>query len=83
MIESLEEAFKEVAQLPEDEQRYIVEIIRQGIASEKRWQTLFQDPRSERVLENLVAEALAEDAARETEEIRLPPLVLDWFPCRF
>jgi hypothetical protein len=69
MLESLEEAFKEVAQLPEDEQRHIVEIIRQEIASEKRWQILFHDPRSERVLENLVAEALAEDAAGETEEI--------------
>src|SRR6266571_4374422 len=50
MIESLEEAFHEVAQLPEDEQRHIVEIIRQEIASEKRWQTLFHDPRSELVL---------------------------------
>jgi len=69
MIESLEEAFKEVAQLPEDEHRHIIEIIRQEIASEKRWQTLFHDPRSERILENLVAEALAEDRAGETEEI--------------
>jgi hypothetical protein len=69
MIESLEEAFHEVAQLPENEQRRIVEIIRQEIASEKRWQTLFHDPRSERVLEDLVAEALAEDTAGETEEI--------------
>ena len=69
MIESLEEAFKEVAQLPEDEQRHIVEIIKQEIASEKRWQTLFDDARSERILENLVAEALVEDTARETEEI--------------
>ena len=69
MIESLEEAFKEVAQLPEDEQRHIVEVIRQEMASEKRWQTLFHDPRSERILENLVAEALAEDTAGEAEEI--------------
>ena len=69
MIESLEEAFKEVAQLPEDEQRHIVEIIRQEIASEKRWQTLFHDPRSELVLKDLVAESLAEDTAGETEEI--------------
>ena len=69
MIESLEEAFKAVAQLPEDEQRHIIEIIRQELASEKRWQTLFHDPRSERVLDNLVAEALAEDAAGETEEM--------------
>ena len=69
MIETLKEAFNEVAKLPEDEQRHIVEIIKKAIASEKRWQTLFHDPRSERVLENLVAEALAEDTAGETEEI--------------
>jgi hypothetical protein len=69
MIESLEEAFHAVAQLPEDEQRHIVEIIRQEIASEKHWQTLFHDSRSERVLGDLVAEALAEDTAGETEEI--------------
>ena len=69
MIESLEEAFHEVAQLPENEQRRIVEIIRQEIASEKRWQTLFHDPRSEYILGDLVAEALAEDTAEETEEI--------------
>ncbi len=69
MIEPLKEAFNEVAQLPEDEQRHIVEIIRKEIASEKRWQTLFHDPRSEYVLEGLVAEALAEDTAGETEEI--------------
>jgi hypothetical protein len=44
-------------------------MIRQTIASEKRWQGLFHDPRSERLLANLVAEALAEDTAGETEEI--------------
>ncbi|HYK85004.1 MAG TPA: hypothetical protein VEV19_06520 [Ktedonobacteraceae bacterium] len=69
MIDALEEAFKEVAQLPEDEQRHIVEIIRQEIASEHRWQTLFHDHRSKRLLENLVNEALAEDASGNTEEI--------------
>lgn len=69
MIESLKEAFHEVAQLPEDEQRHIVEMIRATIASEKRWHTLFHDPRSERLLASLVAEALAEEAAGETEEI--------------
>ncbi len=69
MIEALKEAFNEVAQLPEDEQRHIVEIIRKEITSEKRWQILFHDPRSERVLGDLVAEALAEDTAGQTEEI--------------
>ena len=69
MIEALKEAFNEVAQLPDDEQRHIVEMIREAIASEKRWHTLFQDPRSDRLLADLVAEALAEDTAGETEEI--------------
>ena len=68
MIDSLKEAFNEVAQLPEHEQRLIVEMIRKEIASEKRWQTLFHDPRSEYLLVDLVAEALAEDRAGETEE---------------
>jgi hypothetical protein len=69
MLESLKEAFHEVAQLPEDEQRHIVEIIRQAIASEKQWQTLFHDPGSERLLADLVAEALAEETSGQTEEI--------------
>ena len=69
MIEALKDAFNEIAQLPEDEQRHIVEIIRKEIALEKHWQTLFHDPRSERVLGDLVAEALAEERAGQTEEI--------------
>ena len=69
MIEALKEAFHEVAQLPEDEQQHILEVIRQELASEKRWQALFHDPRSEHLLKDLVAEALAEDTAGETEEI--------------
>ena len=69
MIESLKDAFHEAAQLPEDEQRHIVEMIRAAIASEKRWHALFHDPRSERLLAHLVAEALVEDTTGETEEI--------------
>lgn len=69
MLDALQEALKEVAQLPEDEQRHIAEVIRQEIASEHRWQTLFQDHRSEHLLEQLVNEALAEDAFGKTEEI--------------
>ena len=68
MIEALKDAFKEVAKLSEDEQRHIVELIREEIASEKRWQKLFHDPRSEYVLRDLVAEALTEDEAGTTEE---------------
>lgn len=69
MIEPLKEAFNEVAQLSEDEQRHIAEVIKMELASEKRWQALFHDPRSERLLEQLVTEALTEDSAGRTEEI--------------
>lgn len=69
MIEPLKEAFNEAAQLSEDEQRHIAEVIKMELASEKRWQSLFRDRRSERVLEKLVADALAEEAAGNTEEI--------------
>lgn len=69
MIEALREAFNEVALLSEDEQKRIAEIVREEIASEKRWQTLFLDPRSEHILGDMVAEALAEDAEGKTEEI--------------
>ena len=69
MIEALKDVFNEVAQLPENEQQHIIALVRQEIASEQRWQMLFNDPRSEAVLEELVNEALAEDAAGESEEI--------------
>ena len=68
MIDALRETFNEVAQLPEDEQKHIIELIRLEIASEKRWQLLFNDSRSETILEHMVAEALAEDADGKTYE---------------
>ena len=69
MIEALRDVFNEVARLPENEQQHIIDLVRQEIASEKRWQALFNDPRSEAALANMVEEALAEDAAGKTEEI--------------
>ena len=69
MIEALRETFNEVAKLPENEQQHIIDLVRQEIASEKRWQALFNDPRSEAALAVMVEEALAEDEAGETEEI--------------
>jgi hypothetical protein len=69
MIEALREVFDEAARLSEEEQKNIVEIVRQAIAAEKRWNTLLHDPRSDYVLREMVAEALAEDAEGKTEEI--------------
>ena len=69
MIEALRDVFNEVARLPENEQQHIIDLVRQEIDSERRWQALFNDPRSESALEDMVNEALAEDATGETEEI--------------
>lgn len=69
MIEALRRVFDEAAQLSEEEQNNIVEIVRQAIAAEKRWQTLLHDPRSDYVLREMAAEALGEDAKGKTEEI--------------
>lgn len=52
-----------------DEQEHIIDLVIQEIDSEKRWQALFNDPRSETALASMVEEALAEDEAGETEEI--------------
>ncbi len=57
MIDLLRQAVEQAAQLAEDEQRRIAEIILAEIDPEQRWKELFNDPRSEEVLEELVARA--------------------------
>jgi len=57
MIDLLREAVEQAAQLPEDEQRRIAAMIFAEIDPEKRWEELFNDPRSDAVLEELVARA--------------------------
>ena len=57
MIDLLKKAVEQAAQLPEDEQRHIAEMILAEIDSDKRWEALLNDPGSEAVLEELVARA--------------------------
>lgn len=57
MIDLLKQAVEQAAQLPEDEQRHIAEIILAEIDPDKRWEELLNDPRSEAVLEELVTRA--------------------------
>lgn len=68
MIDELQKALEQVQLVPEDEQRVIADLIQQELAAERRWEKLFNDPRSEQVLRDLAREALAEEAAGETEE---------------
>ena len=69
MIERLKQAFEQAEQRPEAEQELLAQLLLEEMQSEDRWTTLFADPRSDTLLEKLVAEALAEDDAGETEEI--------------
>jgi hypothetical protein len=69
MIERLKQAFEQAEQRPEAEQELLAQLLLEEMQSEDRWTALFADPRSDTLLEKLVAEALAEDDAGETEEI--------------
>lgn len=70
MIERLKQAFEMAEQSSEQEQEVLAELLLEEMKASERWDTLFADPRSDILLERLVGEALAEDQAGETEEIR-------------
>jgi hypothetical protein len=69
MIERLKQAFQLAEQRPEREQERLADLLLEEMQAEERWNTLFADPRSDALLERLVAEARSEDEAGETEEI--------------
>ena len=66
MTALLEKALTRVSNLPEQEQDFFASIIMQEIDSEERWDSLFADPRSQPVLDQMAAGALAEFAAGRT-----------------
>lgn len=69
MIDKLKEAFALAEQRSEQEQQALAELLLEELQASRRWDELLADPRSEALLQGLVAEALAEDDAGETEEI--------------
>ena len=69
MIDRLKQAFAQAEQLALEEQVALAELLLEEMRATSQWNALFADPRSEKVLEQLVSEALAEDDAGETEEI--------------
>jgi hypothetical protein len=64
----LKEAFRAAAKLSAEEQNRLAMWIMEEIESEQRWDQLFADPRSDRLLARLAAEAMEEDEAGLTEE---------------
>jgi TRAP-type C4-dicarboxylate transport system substrate-binding protein len=67
MTQLLEKAFAEVSQLPEKEQDAIAQRLLAELASEKRWNDLFESSQDE--LARLADEALAEHRARGTTRL--------------
>jgi hypothetical protein len=69
MTEQLRKAIEQVEQLSAAEQDHIAALMLEEVASEERWEALFDDPRSERALAQMVAEAIAEDEAGLTRDL--------------
>lgn len=76
MTERLRQVLEQIEQFAErlepTEQDTIADLLQQKLeelADEQRWEELFNDPRSEALLDRLGAEAHAEHAAGRTEEI--------------
>jgi len=64
MTDALAKVFSQAAKLPETEQQWLAEFIQEELASEQRWSKLLAE--SGDLLDNMIAEAIAEDDAGET-----------------
>lgn len=69
MTEQLRRMVVQVELLPEAEQNAIAAIIERELLDKKQWDALFDDPRSDRALDDLAAEALAEAKHGETRPL--------------
>lgn len=68
----LELAISEIQKLPDAEQDQFLAWVLEELHSEERWQMLFK--KSEDILTQMAAEALAEYDAGETEELNIETL---------
>jgi hypothetical protein len=71
MTKLLEKAFSEISRLPAEDQDVIAEAIMNlmpDVASDREWDSLTADPRSEKLLEKLVKNADAEIARGEVHD---------------
>ena len=70
MIGSLKRAFELAENHSEEEQRTLAALLLQEMHAEQLWSASFADPRSTILLSRLVREALAEDAAEDTDTLQ-------------
>lgn len=69
MTKSLERVFAEASQLPEEVQDGLAQRFMDEIEGQKRWDELFADARSPRLLEQLAREAMGEIERGETVDL--------------
>lgn len=69
MIDALKQAFDRAAEQSAEEQAALAARIMQMLDADAKWEVLFADPLTPLALDQLAAEAIAEDEAGMTEEI--------------
>lgn len=69
MIDALKQAVELAARQPEEEQAVLAALIIQTLGDDAQWEALFADPLTSEALDQLAADALAEDDAGQTEDI--------------
>ena len=68
MTKLLEQAIAAASQLPEEKQNDFAQDLLEQLEADRKWDVLFADPRSEVLLDQLVAEAMLEIERGETED---------------
>ncbi len=66
MTALLERALTRVTKLPEKAQDFVASIIIQELDSDERWDALFEDPRSQSLLDQMAGTALTDFEAGRT-----------------
>ena len=74
MTRLLQEAFEQIAKLPQDEQNRYAQFLLATLESDQRWAELFARPESEDLLEHLADEALAAHRAGRTRPVNIEEL---------
>ena len=69
MTTLLQQAFERVSELPVEDQDKFARFILAELESERQWAELFSSPESERLLERMADEALAEHRAGLTQPL--------------
>ena len=70
MTEQFRHVVAKVEKLSEADQNAIAALIERELLDEQKWDELFADPRSDRALDDLAAEALAEAGRGETQPLK-------------